>query len=393
MGSKPSKARLQPTPVATETTAVSVVSKTPQVPRIPNEILDEILKHFIADSGSYDDSLQRSLRSCSLVSKSWVPPCRRYLFHTIIFTPRKVARWLKTFPVPEKSPAHYVKDLCLSFGGHYGARNEFFKHIPWFTNAEKMAVTMGVTLASFGTSLFTRLPQSLTLLSIKGTAWDEIDLVQMRDTMVHLPNLNHLILSGAVVARSEFRKLLPGLGAVLRGRLGGELRFRDSNRHFMVMLLEVPTGLHSTKIHIHADCVRHLRTVGLVEACCKTLVQFSYLCIMRLGQSHPFRSPCLTNWVLALFPERRWLGILRAALRLFRVPKAPNSDLLPSFFQRIPPLYPCGPLDPQTLHLPTPIPCPSPLHRSHLPHLRNLESGKHGQRSPTDRRRILPDRT
>ena len=294
MGSKPSKARLQPTPVATETATV------------PNEILDEILKHFIADLGSYHDPLQRSLRSYSLVSKSWVTPCRRYLFHTIIFTPREVAKWLKTFPVPEKGPAHYVKDLRLSFGSHYGARNEFFKHIPWFTNAEKVAVTMGVTLASFGTSLFTRLPQSLTLLSIKGTAWDEIDLVQMRDIMVHLPNLDHLILSGVVVARSEFRKLLPGLGAVLRGRLGGELRNRDghSNRHFVAMLLEVPSELHPTKIHIHADCVRHIRTVGLVEACCKTLVQFSYLCIMRLGwQSHPFRSPCLTNAGTASFPR------------------------------------------------------------------------------------------
>ena len=297
MGSKPSKARRQPTPVATETPAVPVVPKTPQDPRIPNEIIDKILNHLIADSGSWGYSPQRSLRSCSLVSKSWVPPCRRYLFHTIIFTSKDVTRWLETFPVPEESPAYYVKDLRLSLGGHYGAHNEFFEHIPWFTNVEKVAVTMGVTLASFGASLFTRLPQSVTSLAIRGTAWDEVDLVQMRDIMTHLPNLNDLILSGTVVARSQFRKLLPGLGAILRGRFGGELRIRDrhNNRHFVTMLLEVPTGLHFTKIHIHADCVRHLRTVGLAEACYKTLVHLSYLCVMRLGQSHPFRSPGLTN--------------------------------------------------------------------------------------------------
>lgn len=198
-------------------------------------------------------------------------------------------------------------------------------------NAEKMAVTIGVTLASFGTPLFTRLPQSLTSLSIKGTAWDEIDLVQARDIVAHLPVWNHLILSRTVVARSEFRRLLPGLGAILGERLGGELRIRDQhiNRHLVFMASEVATGLKFIKIHIHADCVRHLRTVGLAEAYCKTLTLFSYLCIMRLQLVSLTPSDPLVSltWVLALPPERRWLGVLRTALRLFRVPKAPNSGL------------------------------------------------------------------
>ena len=150
--------------------------------------------------------------------------------------------------MPEKSLSDYVKDLWLLFGGHHAARNEFFKYIPWFMNAEKMAVTIGVTLASFGTSLFTRLPESLTSLSIKGTAWDEIGLVQTRDIVAHLPSWNHLILSRTVVARSEFRRLLPGLGAILGERLSGELRIRDQhiNRHLVFTALEVATGF---KIH------------------------------------------------------------------------------------------------------------------------------------------------
>ena len=60
----PSKARRQPTHVATETATVHATSI------IPTEIIDEILDHFIADSGPYDDSLKRSLQSYSLVSKS-----------------------------------------------------------------------------------------------------------------------------------------------------------------------------------------------------------------------------------------------------------------------------------------------------------------------------------
>jgi len=272
MGSKPSKAKRQSTdPVATKTVAVPVLS------RIPNEIIDKILNHLIADSGSWGNSLQRSLRSCSLVSKSWVPSCRRYLFHTIIFTSRDVAKWLETFPVPEESPAHYVKDLRFSLGGRCGAPEKFSRHTPWFANVEKMALTMNRISLPPGTPFLARLPQSVTSLAIKG-AWDEIDLVQMRDIMAHLPNLNDLILSGTVVAQPESRRPLPGLGADLRGRFGGELRIRNGHagEEFVDMLLEVPTGLHFTKIYICADCPCLLQTVRLAEACCKTLVNLSY---------------------------------------------------------------------------------------------------------------------
>ena len=110
MGSKPSKEERQSITVATKTATIPVVFI------IPTEIIDEILDHLITNSGSGDhsDSLQRSLRSYSLVSKSWVPLCRRYVFHTIVFTSRNVVRWLETFPVPEESLACYVKDLMMS---------------------------------------------------------------------------------------------------------------------------------------------------------------------------------------------------------------------------------------------------------------------------------------
>ena len=255
--------------MATETATVPVVS------RIPNEIIDEILNHLIADSGSSGDDCfpKRSLRSYSLVSKSWVPSCRRHLFHTITFTPRNIAKWLETFPVPEESPACYVKDLRLSFGGHRGAPKGFFKHTPWFTNAEKMTVKGNVIFPSPGISQYTKLPQSVTSLTIEGS---KIDLVQMRDIMAHLPNLNDLILSGTIVVR--FRKLLLGLGTVLKGRFSGELRIWEgyAGEELVDMLLEIPTGLHFTKLCISANPACLIQTVRLAEACCETLVNFSY---------------------------------------------------------------------------------------------------------------------
>ena len=71
--------------------------------------------------------------------------------------------------------------------------------------------------------------------------------------MVHLANLNDLILSGTVVVRSKFRKPLPGLGAVLRGRFSGELRIKNGNigEGFIDTLLETTAELHFTEL---ADC-------------------------------------------------------------------------------------------------------------------------------------------
>ena len=140
MGSKSSKTK-RPTPIETKTTVVPMVSEIPQGSRIPYEIIDEILDHLVAGSVSRDEytrSLtQKSLRSCSLASKSWVPLCRRHLFHTIVFTVIDIAKWLKMFPVPEESPTNYVRDFYFWLGGDHYAPEEFFKHTPWFTNAKK----------------------------------------------------------------------------------------------------------------------------------------------------------------------------------------------------------------------------------------------------------------
>ena len=118
MSSKPSKA-IHTTPV--EGTAVIT-------PRAPQDIVDEVLDYLTVDPHH-----THSLRSCSLVSKSWVPPCRRHLFHTIRFTSKIAVRWLKMFPVPEESPTHHVRHLHLSFVKDDRPPKQFFEHMPRFT--------------------------------------------------------------------------------------------------------------------------------------------------------------------------------------------------------------------------------------------------------------------
>ena len=81
-----------------------------------------------------------------------------------------------------------------------------------------------------------------------------------------------------------------GLGTGLRGRFGGELQLRDKYT-VSEKLLEVPTGLHFTKIYIYVDFPCLLQTVRLAEACCKTLVDLSYSCSTHSGKPHPASDP------------------------------------------------------------------------------------------------------
>ena len=188
--------------------------------------------------------------------------------------------------MPEESPAYYVRDLRFSLG----APEVFFQHTPWFTNVEKITVGIdsGIKFLSLGVPSLARLPQSVRSLAIE-VSGSGIDLMQMRNIMAGLPNLNDLILSGPSVARSKSNKRLTGLGAVLRGRFGGELQIRNgyTDEYIVNMLLEVPTGLHFTKLHVHAGRACLLQTVRLAEACCKTLVNLLFSCAMHLGKSSP----------------------------------------------------------------------------------------------------------
>jgi len=271
MSPKISKAE-SPTPATTKTTV------TPVVPRIPQEIIDEILDHVGTDSDL------KSLRACSLVSKSWVPSCRRYLFYTVFFTPIKMAKWLKAFPVPEQSPTHHIKDLRFSLGGYYGPVGKFFAdYSPWFTNVEKMDLLGYGGLSPSWMPPFGMLPQSVTSLTINAYY---VTLVEIRDIMMQLSNLDNLSLSGPLAAVD--RNTLLGVGTSLRGRFGGRLVLADGHANADVtnMLMDVPTGLHFTEVQIRATRQCHLSTVRLVEACGKTLVKLTYE-ISTHGKSHP----------------------------------------------------------------------------------------------------------
>ena len=77
-------------------------------PSLPPEILDLIVDHL------HDE--RTTLDACCRASKSWIPRARRHLFFSIEFSSKSlIGLWIKDFPDPSTSPAHYTR--VLSFLG------------------------------------------------------------------------------------------------------------------------------------------------------------------------------------------------------------------------------------------------------------------------------------
>ena len=252
-------------------------------PGIPHDIINEILDYLARDF--------RSLRACALVSKPWAQPCRRHLFHSTLITPANAYNWLKTFPVQEDSPAHYVKDLSLEIGQVSRIPEKFFECIPWFTDVDRISfLGHGGVPLGFGRfsplwePSFWKLPRSITFLTIHTGV---VTLVQVRDIIAQLPNLDDLELSGFA---KEGSKQLRATGTVLKGRFGGRLMLGGPSvgEDIINMLLEVPSGLRFVELKF--DCRQNRlppSAVRLAEACGKTLVKLSHTVRLHC-KSYPF---------------------------------------------------------------------------------------------------------
>ena len=168
------------------------------------------------------------------------------------------------------SPARYVRNLRIWVGGEDNVPENLFELTQRFSNVEKISLMGHDGVPPLQRPLLWRLPQSITSLAIDT---DTITLLQVRDVMAHLPNLDDLSLSGSLAAMDK--RELPGIGTVLRGRFGGKLVLCDGCVHedIINMLSEIPLGLHFTDVWIHCTGDRLPLVVHLAEACSKALVR------------------------------------------------------------------------------------------------------------------------
>jgi len=248
-------------------------TKTTGDPRVPHELIDEVLDHLADDMAT--------LRSCSLVAKSWIYSSRRYLFNSIFFTANDITNWNKTFPNPKDSPAGHIRDLSFCFI-QPDVPIDFADRIPYFFNVQKLTLIGRAATDPGFISALGQLPPSTRSVDI---TFSKVLNKHVVSVMQQLPNLENL----SLMSMEWGGPIPPGTGKLIQGRLSGKLRLRRRFAHhdLLNMLMEVPTGPQFTEVEIRdarMDCFP--ATLKLVRACQCTLTKLHFSALI-LGNSSP----------------------------------------------------------------------------------------------------------
>jgi hypothetical protein len=257
----------EPTPIRyrnpsrTRSGRLSSLNQTVMSSPLPPEILDLIADHL------HDDLT--TLKTCCVVSKSWIPRTRNHLFARIEFHASRpqVELWKKTFPDPSNSPAHRTRHLYirgLSFTTSTDA--EVGDWVRTFQNVVRLDLEwFGRKNHKISLAPFHGLSPALRSLRLIATPMEVLDLI------CSFPLLEDL----ALFAPSQRDDVwnTPSTSPKLTGSL--ELRNIGGIRSAARRLLDLPNGLHFTEITIacHNEDVESI--TKLVSRCSGNLESFS----------------------------------------------------------------------------------------------------------------------
>ena len=226
---------------------------------IPPEILDYIVD-FLQDD-------PETLKQCCLISKSWVPRTRKYLFAVVSFyNPDDIEAWEKAFPDPSNSPAHHTHTLFISYFKAVGTTEsakygwiQGFSRVVRFEVEGSIDGDLGICLAPFYNTL-----KSLRVSS------HSIPHSQVVDLMYHLPLLEDVTLFG-FESKLDKPQIIgpPSTSAALTGTL--ELRLMWGIPRTIRRLLGLPNGLHFRKLTLFSHGAEGCSVGKLVDACSDSL--------------------------------------------------------------------------------------------------------------------------
>ncbi|KAF9642572.1 hypothetical protein BDM02DRAFT_2030270 [Thelephora ganbajun] len=217
-------------------------------PHLPPEICDYIVDLLHNEPGV--------LKRCCLVSQSWVPRTRKYLFADIKFLYSKhLRKWKRAFLDPSRSPAHHTHTLTVSCpvvtstdaqGGWIRA----------FSNVTRLEVLGGIRDLDYSAVSLVPFHGFSPVLKSLRVASESFPCVQILSLACSFRFLEDLDLTQPTVDvgiidldRTVFRpSISPVLTGTLRvhlpGRMGGATR----------RLLDLPGGLHFRKLEL--SCCR-----------------------------------------------------------------------------------------------------------------------------------------
>lgn len=257
------------------------LTRTAGDPKVPQELVDEILDYLARDAAT--------LRSCSLVAKSWIYPSRRHLFNTLFLAAGEINRWNETFPNPEDSPAGHVRDLSFCFL-HPDAPISFADRMPYFSNVQQLTLIGRVATEPSFISALGQLPPTTRSVDI---TFSKVLATHIVSVIQQLPNLDNLSLMSAEWSGA----IPPGTGKTMRSRLTGKLRLRRKLAHcdLLNMLTEVQPGPQFTEVEIRDASMNCFpAALKLVRTCQDTITKLHFSALVQgdsLFLSHAKSSP------------------------------------------------------------------------------------------------------
>jgi len=225
---------------------------------LPPEILDHVVNQL------YDDST--TLKTCCLVSKSWIRRTRKHLFATVSFDGLSsgVKYWMDAFPDLTNSPAHHTRTLSIRHPPLFGS----FDTILTFCNVERLEVIARSFLVE---AALTPLRGLFPVLRSLHLSFNSLFDSEIFGFICSSPLLEDLAFAARGSVHRDGRWNVPPTSP----RLSGSLKIENAPNGIQSItqrLLNLPNGIHFTKItapwHSEEDVGS---TMDLVSKCAETL--------------------------------------------------------------------------------------------------------------------------
>lgn len=190
-------------------------------PRLPQELIERVIEYCAWN--------ERTLRACSLVSRSWVTPSRRYLFGIVrLHTYASVAAFLRLVASSPHDIISFVRKLDIMEFDSKAWMRRLFHQLPYFPYLECVALQMvpnwyhlkwGSHLPKDVRMAFTDLFVGITKLELSAMFSSFYELCEL---ICSFPHLRSLVLNGAnwqTYSDSDSILTIPALRDLSLGRI------------------------------------------------------------------------------------------------------------------------------------------------------------------------------
>ena len=227
---------------------------------LPPEILDHIIDHL------HDEPT--ALKTCCLVSKSWIPRTRIHLFDRVEFQSLgSVKLWMEAFPDPSTSPAHYTSALALfNFETVNAAISEACSWVQSFNRIVEFQVE--VSGRDSDLLSLTQLHRLSPLVESLILFYPSIPHPQALDFICSFPLLRDILVCSALYPKDNTYGWVPPQTSPKFTR---SLYLTGNFRNITCGLLSLPGGLHFSKIKVSGPIETGDSREALVSICSGTL--------------------------------------------------------------------------------------------------------------------------